>query len=142
MLRNCLTLEITHHPASFAGSISTETFQWQATDAVSPNANATLTDTAFTVNDAPVSYLYSLSGVMSVPYHKGASGNNLIDASGWSGKGLSMDGFDGADTLKGERGPTICTAMPAAIWCNTVANRGIAKNPPSRFAQLLQGSDS
>src|SRR5947207_6258191 len=62
-----------------AGTFTVETFVWAASDAISPNANATLTNAAFTVNNVPATYMYSLSGVVTVSSLTGASGNNTID---------------------------------------------------------------
>src|SRR5207248_1817648 len=83
---------------------SVETFVWAASDAISPNANATLTNTAFTVNNVPATYMYSLSGVVTVPSLTGASGNNTIDASAWTGSGIIISGLAGDDTLRGGSG--------------------------------------
>lgn len=64
------------------------------------DANATLTNTAISITNAPGSFTYSLSGTTGIRLEGGA-GDNTFDASAVTSYPVWLRGFDGNDTLRG-----------------------------------------
>lgn len=74
-----------------------------ALSSVEADASLLLTDNALTVNNVPMAYMYGLTS-STMKSLTGGSAQNTLDATAWTGGGMTLNGGAGNDIIKGGAG--------------------------------------